>query len=176
MEVNSSHNPSIPPPPPSGPLIRIDTVRSTIYRVTSGGHGSWRGRGKHLVAQYLPRYIWPSTSSRITRYIYQTATGDEGNCHSLGATRPFLLSRNIVIFIKFFPRVGSNSYSERLFTRDDKPGDKHRWSRCEQQGLLNPLQKMKFSLLIDRMEATVFFVIDIILKFVKKYFEIKARM
>lgn len=63
-------------------------------------------------AQYLPRYIYisghgPWTSSRITRYIYQTATGDEGNWPAW--TRPdppFLLFRNIVIFIKFFHGSG----------------------------------------------------------------------
>lgn len=63
-------------------------------------------------AQYLPRYIYisghgPWMSSRITRYIYQTATGDEGNWPAW--TRPdppFLLFRNIVIFIKFFHGSG----------------------------------------------------------------------
>lgn len=112
MEVNSSHNPDRPLP--SGPLIRIDTVRSRYIPVTSGGHGYWRGRGKHLGLDTISATIYiyisghgPWTSSRITRYIYQTATGDEGNWPAW--TRPdppFLLFRNIVIFIKFFHGSG----------------------------------------------------------------------
>lgn len=89
-------------------------VRSRYIPVTSGGHGYWRGRGKHLGLDTISATIYiyisghgPWTSSRITRYIYQTATGDEGNWPAW--TRPdppFLLFRNIVIFIKFFHGSG----------------------------------------------------------------------
>lgn len=39
-------------------------------------------------------------------------------------------------------------------------------------GIIESFEKMKFSSLVDRMEATVFFVV--ILKFVGKYFEIRV--
>lgn len=80
----------------------------------------------------------------------------------LDATRPFLLFRNIVIFIKFFHGSGvthiANVCSPGTDAINQVTNARRGEEPSEREGLLNPFAKMKFSLFIhDEVSLSLVF-------------------